>query len=838
MKFNGTLSIVFAASLSAFLSACGGGSSSSVSSTTNNSSSTTNNSSTVNIQAPSVVALPRVINPINWKNSHLLNSQSNTDLNIEVVGTELLINIESDNLSVGNHVQIYLDTDNNAGTGFQFENQAWSKSGVDYIIEDGYIFKSTASDTTWSWNNDISDISYGVRLDELNISIDLSLLGDICNSINVGVITRDNDWDIATFYPISARMQSFKVSYCSTTPDDTEAPVLTLTGANPLNLEVGSIYSELGATAIDNLDGDINANILITSNVNTSIAGNYTVNYEIIDNALNRATSIRTVIVTEATPEGITVDGNGSDWATIPALVSSSNGIMKVTDDAKKIYILINAENLNENTQIFMDTDNQASTGLDLASHINTWNAGADYILENNSLDKSTSNSPQWSWNYGIADIEFAKVGNILEAAIKKSDFEYLGNKIPMAFISSDENWNIQYQIPVQAMPVYSLQFPANSDQVSANNDNVTVANSGTINIDVLANDISYSGSALKILALQAGPDHGNASIESNKIKYVADTGFTGIDTITYTIIDVATGQHQDVAVVTIEVSAPNNNAPIANDDSASTVQNTQIAVDVLDNDSDADNDNLTITIIDPPVNGQVVVSANNTIYTPNTDFIGSDTLTYKISDGNGGTDTAKVTITVTQAPNNAPDAVEDVAAVDFDKTVLVDVLANDTDPDGDTLSVQSIVQPSVGTAVLNNDGTILVDPDGNIGSISVLYTVTDGRGGTDSATLTIASTDPNDGNDAYPDITNEVVTTPKNTPIFIDVLANDSDADGDVLVLDQVDQGENGTTSKVNGGVLYTPNPGFTGTDIFYYGVHDGHGHNGSGNVTITITQ
>ncbi len=183
-------------------------------------------------------------------------------------------------------------------------------------------------------------------------------------------------------------------------------------------------------------------------------------------------------------------------------------------------------------------------------------------------------------------------------------------------------------------------------------------------------------------------------------------------------------------------------------------------------------------------------------------------------------------------------DAVEDVADVDFDKTVIVDVLNNDTDPDGDSLSVESIVQPTVGSAILNNDGTILFNPEGNIGSISVLYTVTDGRGGKDSATLTIASTDPNDGNDAYPDITNEVVSTPKNTPIFIDVLANDTDADGDVLVLDQVDQGENGTTTKVNGGVLYTPNPGFTGTDIFYYGVHDGHGHNGSGNVKVSVTQ
>ena len=195
------------------------------------------------------------------------------------------------------------------------------------------------------------------------------------------------------------------------------------------------------------------------------------------------------------------------------------------------------------------------------------------------------------------------------------------------------------------------------------------------------------------------------------------------------------------------------------------------------------------------------------------------------------------MTVNVTEPPNNIPNAVEDVATVDFDKTVTVNVLANDTDSDGDTLTVQSIIQPSVGTATLNTDGSIFFDPQNNVGSISISYTVTDSRGGTDIAMLTIASTDPNDGNDSYPLITNENVSTANNAPVFIDVLANDTDADGDILVLDQVDQGEHGTTVKFNGGVRYTPNPGYIGTDIFYYGVHDGHGHNGSGFVTVTIT-
>ncbi|GAA0394894.1 hypothetical protein GCM10009133_00070 [Cocleimonas flava] len=1025
MKLNGSLSIVFAASLSIILSACGGGGSSS--SASSDSTDNSNSNDTVDVvisDAPSVTALPRIVNTTNWKSAPLLTPQSDTDLEVEVVGNELLITIQSDNLSHGDHVQIYLDTDNTAATGFQFENQAWSQSGVDFIIEDGDLFKSTANDTTWSWDTNAGDITYAVSIDKLKINIDLTLLGDICNNLNVGVMTRDDDWNIATFYPISAKMQSFTLSYCSTTPVDTEAPFLSLIGANPLNLEVGSIYSELGATAIDNIDGDLSTGIVISSNVNTAVAGSYTVNYSVKDNAGNKATKTRKVEITAVTPEGITVDGNASDWINIPTLTSSSNGIMKVTDDAEKIYILVNADNLNENTQIFMDTDNRASTGLDLAAHMSGWSAGADYMLENNSLDKSTSNSALWAWDYTIGDTEFVKAGNILEVAIKKSDFEYLGNKIPMAFMSRDENWNVMYQIPEQAMPVYTLLFPTNSNQVKANADRITVANAGSITINVLANDISYSGSALEIILIDELPSHGTATIVSNKIKYKADAGFTGTDTFSYSIADVATGLYEDVATVTVEVAAPTNSAPIAKNDSASAPYNTQIAVNVLENDSDADGDTLSISSVGEAGNGQAVSSGGNIIYTPNTSFtgtdsvsyeisdgnggtasavltitvqsipnqdpeakddsvttvetneasisvlrndfdpdgdnlaiiqisqgsngtvthnsnsafirytantgfLGTDTFTYIISDGNGGTDKALVTIVVTKnnppvavddnvttdgintlrirvkdndfdpdnngtdltndytqpsngtvarntpstldytpnptftgtdtfsytiqdrsgatatatvfvtVPNNSPDAVEDVADVDFDKTVLVNVLANDTDPDGDTLSVESIVQPTVGSAVLNNDGTILFNPEGNIGSITVFYTVSDGRGGTDVAALTVASTDPNDGNDAYPSITNEVVTTPKNTAIFIDVLANDSDADGDVLILDQISPPDNGTAVKQSGGgVLYTPNPGFVGTDIFYYGVHDGHGHNGSGNVTITVTE
>ena len=408
-----------------------------------------------------------------------------------------------------------------------------------------------------------------------------------------------------------------------------------------------------------------------------------------------------------------------------------------------------------------------------------------------------------------------------------------------MGYISRSTDWNVNYILPVESLPSYTLEFPVAVNPVIANNDTITTSSDQAVQIDVLANDSSSTNSALTV-KLPSQPNTGNATVSQNKVIYTPDLTFTGTVTFAYELTDANGNKDTANIKVTVTETVDLNSNPVALDDSATTIGINTKQIAVLNNDTDADGDTLQVTTFNQPTNGSVTLTTATILnYTPNATFSGTDKFTYSISDGNGGTDNATVTVTV--PANSPPDADEESADVDFDKTITVDVLANDTDIDNDVLTVVSIVQPSLGFAQLNTDGTIFVDPQNNVASLSIAYTVSDGRGGFDIAVLTIASTDPNDGNDAYPNITNEYVTTSKNTAIFIDVLTNDSDADGDVLVLDQVDQGEFGSTEKVtqNGvlGVLYTPT-GVTGTDIFYYGVHDGHGHNGSGFVEVTITQ
>ena len=1006
-----------------FLTACGGGSSS-------------NNQQPNGTSTPAVTAQPRVLETENWQSARLIQTENPLHNSVEVVGSELIINVASNDIAQGAHLQIYINSDNKPETGFQFSNQAWEESGVDFLIEDGDLFKSTANNTGWNWNVNFGAIDYTIGTNNATAKIDLSLLGNICNNLKIGVMTRDEFWDIETFSPASSQMQTFNVAYCSTTVGDVVKPEISLLGANPLNLTVGDTFTDPGAIATDNIDGDITARIAPKSTVNTDIAGTYEVNYLVTDLAGNSANVSRLVIVNNTTQaDGIVIDGNSNDWADIATLSSSADAIMKVSDDQEKLYILVTSSNLGENTQILMDTDNNASTGLELTAQINTWLAGADYMIENNLLDKSKSNTG-WSWDYGVAPIEFIKTADTLEIAINKSDLNSLANQIPIGYVSRTADWNTNYTLPEQSLPIYTLKFPAVANSVIAVNDSTTTLNTDAINFNVLNNDSSSSNSSLTV-SLLTQPQSGNARVlANNRIRYTPDLSFTGIvnfdyeitdtngntdsatvsiivtaptavntdpdavndsastdegisidisvlandsdadgdnlvisnisnvsngtavtngnaitytpannftgtDVFTYTVSDGNGGTDTANVTVTINEVIPANSAPNAINDIATTDQNVLVTIQVLGNDNDADGDNLVISNISNVSDGTAVVNGNAINFTPVNDFIGTEVFTYTVSDGNGGTDTANVTVTInevipantapnaindsattdqgvrinisalandndangdtlniasvsnfsnggsatvtndniirytpaanfsgtetfrytitdgnggsdaatisvlvnpTVVPNRAPDAVEDVASVSFNQTVTVDVLANDTDPDGDTLSIipESVAAITQGQATLNADGTITFDPQNTVASLSVFYTVTDGRGGTDSAVLTIASTDPADNNISFPTVNNEFVTTPINTPIFIDVLANDFDSDGDTLSIDMVDNPTDGTTEKVtrNGveGILYTPDPGFTGVNVFFYGVPDGRGNNGSGFVRVTV--
>ena len=194
-------------------------------------------------------------------------------------------------------------------------------------------------------------------------------------------------------------------------------------------------------------------------------------------------------------------------------------------------------------------------------------------------------------------------------------------------------------------------------------------------------------------------------------IDYTPDPDFFGSDSFTYEVCDFA--GDCDTATVDITVD-PVNDPPTAADDFANVDQNTPTDIDVQGNDGDIDGDTLTTSLTSLPSDGTASVNPDGTVeYTPDPGFIGNDSFTYEVCDPSLSCASATVFITVSDLPE-PPDAVDDADSVDEDASVTVDVLGNDTDPEGDIdpSSVTVTSGPTNGTTSVNPDGSIDYTPD------------------------------------------------------------------------------------------------------------------------------
>ena len=282
---------------------------------------------------------------------------------------------------------------------------------------------------------------------------------------------------------------------------------------------------------------------------------------------------------------------------------------------------------------------------------------------------------------------------------------------------------------------------------------------------------------------------------------------------------------------------------PVAVADSATVVENGSGIIDVLANDTDPDSDidPTSVTVTVGPTNGTVAINPTTgaITYTPNASFVGGDTFTYQVCDLTALCDTATVTVTVTAAPQ-PPVANADSATVAEDGSTIVDVVANDTDPDGDldptTVSVTS--GPTSGTVSVNpTTGAITYTPDPNFSGLdSFTYQVCDATALCDTATVSVTVTPGADPPVAAPDS----ATVSENGSASIDVLGNDTDPDGDLDPTSvTVTTGPSHGTVSVNpttGAITYTPDPGYSGPDSFTYQVCDATALCDTATVTLDV--
>ncbi|CAM1335047.1 Ig-like domain-containing protein [Tenacibaculum aestuariivivum] len=354
-------------------------------------------------------------------------------------------------------------------------------------------------------------------------------------------------------------------------------------------------------------------------------------------------------------------------------------------------------------------------------------------------------------------------------------------------------------------------------------------------------------------------------------------TSFSSLASGTYELTETnAVGCTSPALSITID--AQPNCPPVAQDDTASTTINALVNVPVLlDNGNGIDDDVDGDTIVVSDINGTAVVPGDGQVITVpggtatllldgtldvQPDGTGTAiSFPYTISDGNGGTDTASVAVSI---GNTAPVAQDDTASTTINTLVNVPVLLDngngiDEDVDGDVIVVSDINGTAVvpgdgqiitvpgGTATLLSDGTLDVQPDGTGTAISFPYTISDGNGGTDTASVAVSIG--NTAPVAQDDTASTTINTLVNVPVLLDNGNGiDEDVDGDVIVVSDI----NGTAVVPGDGQIITVpggtatllldgtldvQPDGTGTAIsFPYTISDGNGGTDTANVAVTI--
>ncbi|PLX39772.1 MAG: hypothetical protein C0608_11385 [Deltaproteobacteria bacterium] len=359
----------------------------------------------------------------------------------------------------------------------------------------------------------------------------------------------------------------------------------------------------------------------------------------------------------------------------------------------------------------------------------------------------------------------------------------------------------------------------------------------------VLTNDYDVDGDTLTVVGFPTSTLGGGVLTYhgAGVFTYTPGDDFFGADLFRYTLVD-ETGALSSSVEVTIDV-APVDDDPVAVDDAALASEDTSVLIAALSNDYDPDIDPVSLLTHDPisAGGGTVTELGGVFLYTPAGNFFGIDTFTYTIEDAGGNTDSATVTITVNEV-NDPPVANPDSTSGPEDNPLLVPyVLINDTDADGDLVSVlTSDPYSAVGAMVINNgDGTFTYAPLADFNGVDTFtYTITDGRLGFATTTVTVTVTPVNDAPSANPDM----VSTNEDTPAAgLNLAANDSDPEGDIFGVVDVDfiseAGAVLTLDGATGLVTYTPPLNFYGTDTFGYTLQDAGGAQAIGEVTVYVS-
>jgi YVTN family beta-propeller protein/VCBS repeat-containing protein len=414
--------------------------------------------------------------------------------------------------------------------------------------------------------------------------------------------------------------------------------------------------------------------------------------------------------------------------------------------------------------------------------------------------------------------------------------------------------------IPVVGGPlaaaIYHARVASRPEQApSPVDDTFTTAEDTVLTNNVLSNDTDADGDALSA-TISTQATHGTIALNTDgTFTYTPTADYNGADGFTYIVSDGRGGTGQASVAITITAV---NDAPVARADSGYFTTNENTTLSVFANDglitwdaNDSEGDNLTSSLAGQPTNGTVDVNSDGSfVYTPNFGYVGTDSFTYTVSDGQSTSNTATVGITVTatgSTGDNAPHAFDDYQDIREDVALSVPAgkgLVDDGsfDQDGDALTAALVDATANGQVVVNADGSYTYTPNTDyVGDDSFTFTVSDGTHTSNTAIVTITVHDTSE--ETAPEVYGDSRTVDENTTLAVaagdGLLSRNAsyDNEGDALTASLVAGTAHGQiTVNADGSYTYTPNSGYLGADSFTYTVSDGHLTSNAATVAITV--
>ena len=379
--------------------------------------------------------------------------------------------------------------------------------------------------------------------------------------------------------------------------------------------------------------------------------------------------------------------------------------------------------------------ENDGTSSLDdfvIAVVIESVDVGGTYDLNIESTQSGKSTNIMSLDFQGGLNTETTSLANLDLSTLGDGDYKF-------ELMVTDPNGNrgepeiLYYKKEGNLITLIGSTYTINNAPIAVDDATTVNEDADLTSIDVITNDTDIEEDALTITAVTY-TGTGIVAINNNKIEYTPAVDFNGTETIIYTISD---GVLTDSSgTLTLTVTAVND-APVAVNDATTLDEDADLtSVDVITNDTDIEEDALTITAVTYTGTGIVAINNNKIEYTPDTDFNGTETIIYTVSDGVLTDSSGTLTLTVT-AVNDAPVAVDDV--ISLEKGDSNTVILTATDIDNDDLTYSIVDQPTHGTVTLDgNQATYTTTNATYTGADGFTFTASDNNLISNLATITI----------------------------------------------------------------------------------------------------